>query len=237
MTTSDAACWAGAASIAAASIAVHASAGAPPHREAAASLERFLARPAVVHEYRAQRRLEASGGGQRGWLEGDISFTIASGLQYDVTGEGGSGYIRSRVLRSLLDEERRVIAEGRTGSVALTQANYTFFPETLDDAGLAIVRIEPRRKERSLIKGRVFLTADEGHPVRIEGVLAKSPSFWIARTSVVRSYGPIDGAFMPLLLDTNGQLRLFGSSALRMTYRYLEIDNRAVLEESEDPHP
>jgi hypothetical protein len=32
-------------------------------------------------------------------------------------------------------------------------------------------------------------------------------------------------------LDTTAQLRLLGSSALRMTYRYAEVDERAVVDE------
>lgn len=230
MTRAHAAYCAGAASIAV-SMAVHVSAARAPDADAAGALEQFLDRPAEVHEYRAVRRLDASGSGQRGWLEVDISFTTAAGLQYVVTGEGGSRYIRNRVLRSLLEEERRLIAEERTASVAVSAANYDFHPEAMDATGLAVVRIEPRRKDRSLIKGRMFLTAEDGDLVRIEGLLAKSPSFWIARTRVIRSYERIDGALMPVLLDTSAQLRLLGSSALRMAYRYSQIDDRAVAEE------
>ena len=48
--------------------------------------------------------------------------------------------------------------------------------------------------------------------------------------NVVRSYRRINGVLMPVSLDTTAQLRLLGSSALRMTYRYVQIDERAVID-------
>jgi hypothetical protein len=201
--------------------------GAATRDTAATAMERFLARPAIAHQYSASRRLEASGSGQRGWLDAQTEFTPASGLNYEVTAEGGSGYIRSRVLRSLLDEEQELIARGRSAAVAISHENYEFTPERITDEGLASVVIRPRRKDRSLIAGRMFLTM-EGDLVRVEGKLARNPSFWVTRASIVRSYQRISGVLMPVSLDTNAQLRLLGSSALRMTYRYSRVDGREV---------
>jgi hypothetical protein len=199
-----------------------------PDPTVVAAMEKFLARPFVPHQYRASRRLEASGPGHRGWLEAQTQFAPESGLIYEVMAEGGSGYIRNRVLRSLLDEEQRLIAGGRTRGVALTTENYEFKPEGVNDEGLAVVAMRPLRKDRSLIGGRMFLTIADGELVRVEGRLAKNPSFWITRVNVVRSYRRISGVLMPVSLDTTAQLRLLGSSALVMTYRYSHIDERPV---------
>jgi len=203
-------------------------AASAPSPDALAAMEMFLARPAGAHPYRASRRLEASGSGQRGWLDVQTDFTVSSGLQYEVTAEGGSGYIRTRVLRSLLDEERRLIANGRGPAVAISGANYQFRLEGVNEEGLTVVSLRPRRKDRSLINGRMFLTTLDGDLVRIEGRLARNPSFWITRVQVVRLYRRIDGVLMPVSLDTTAQLRLLGSSSLRMTYRYSHIDERPV---------
>jgi hypothetical protein len=193
-------------------------------------MQQFLDRTTAARQYSAFRRLEASGTGQQGWLDVQTEFRVGSGLSYAVTAEGGSGYIRSRVLRSLLDEERNLIARGRSARVAISSENYRFSPEGLDDEGLAIVGIQPRRKDRSLIAGRMFLTP-EGSLVRVEGRLVKNPSFWVTRAHLVRSYRQINGVLMPVSLETTADLRLLGSSALRMTYRYAQVDDQAVVDE------
>ena len=200
---------------------------------AAAAMEKFLARPTLPHQYSASRRLEASGSGQRAWLDVQTHFTLESGLRYEVTAEGGSGYIRSRILRSLLDEEQRLIARGGSAGVAVSAANYEFRPEGVNEEGLAVVGLKPLRKDRSLFIGRMFLTAEDGDLVRMEGRLAKNPSFWVTRAHAVRSYRRINGVRMPVSLETTAQLRLLGSSALRMTYRYSHIDEQPVSDEQE----
>ena len=59
------------------------------------------------------------------------------------TAEGGSGYIRSKVLRAVLEGEREVIAQGETARSSLAPANYTFQPLGVDEQGLANVLFTP----------------------------------------------------------------------------------------------
>jgi hypothetical protein len=202
-------------------------------RDATLAMHNFLERQATPHEYHAQRHLEASGSGQRGWLDVQTQFTVAAGLRYEVTAEGGSGYIRSRVLRSMLDEEQETLARGATPTIAISAANYRFAPESLNEERLAVVGMQPLRKARNLIAGQMFLTID-GDLLRIQGRLVKNPSFWVTRVELVKSYGRINGVLMPVSLETTAQLRLLGSSALRMTYRYSQIDEHPVVETVED---
>jgi hypothetical protein len=204
-----------------------------PHPDADAAIEKFLGRPARPHQYRAGRRLEASGSGQRAWLQVRTDYEPLSGMRYEVTAEGGSGYIRSRVLRSLLDEEQRLIALGTTGTVALSTNNYQFTSEGINADGLAVIAMKPLRKERSLIVGRMFLDPATGDLVRVEGRLAKTPSFWLKRVDVVRAYRRVNDVVVPVSLQTTGQLRLLGRSTLNMTYEYSEVDERPVAESLE----
>jgi hypothetical protein len=206
---------------------VHIAAGPELDARASAAVQQFLDHASTAHQYTASRRLEASGSGRLGWMEVHTDFSGSSGLSYQVTAEGGSGYIRSRVLRSLLDEEQQLIARNASATVAISTRNYELTPEGVDEEGLVIVNIRPLRKERSLIAGRMMLTAD-GDLVRVEGRLAKNPTFWVTRVSVVRVYQRINGVVMPVSLESRAQLRLLGSSALRMTYRYVQIDERPV---------
>ena len=207
-----------------------AAASAADQSAAETAMQQFLARGKPAYQYSASRRLEASGSGQRAWLDVQTDFSAASGLLYRVTAEGGSGYIRSRVLRSLLDEEQRLVAHGGSSSVALSTDNYQFTPERINEEGLAVVGMRPMRKERPLVVGRMFLTLD-GELLRVEGRLARNPSFWVSRAVVVRVYRRINGVAMPVSLQTTAHLRLLGSSTLHMTYRYSHVDDREVADD------
>jgi hypothetical protein len=150
----------------------------------------------------------------------DAAFT------WDVLEEGGSELIRKRVLRETLEKEAQVHREGLSRRGGLTDENYTFSPPSPVEGGVR-VGIEPRKREDMLIKGDMLLSR-EGMLLRVEGELVKRPSFWTKSVHLVRQYGRVEGTHVPLRLDIVAQVRLVGTSRLSMTYRYLEINGRAV---------
>jgi hypothetical protein len=192
------------------------------------SIRQFLAQDDAQHAYRATRRLEARNGSRSGWIEAVTEYSTSGGFRYDITSEGGSKYIRSRVLRAVLDGERDLIAQGATARGALARENYTFESNGVDDDGLANILLSPRRQETVLIAGTMFLRPDDGALVRLQGRPAKNPSFWVKSVTIVRSYDRIEGVVLPVAMESHAQLRMLGAATLHMTYRYSEIDGRPV---------
>jgi hypothetical protein len=190
------------------------------------SIEQFLAQDDTQHPYRAVRHLKAENGGRKGWLEAITEYSPETGFRYEITSEGGSGYIRSKVLKALLDAEQDVIARGETARSSLALANYTFQANGIDTDGLANVLLSPRRKERVLVSGMMALNRNDGALVRLEGRLARNPSFWIKDVDIVRTYDRVGGTVVPVSLESKAQVRFLGEATLHMTYVYSEIDGR-----------
>jgi hypothetical protein len=191
------------------------------------SIRRFLEQDDTQHPYRATRRLEATNGGRSGRLEALTEYSRETGFRYEVTDEAGSGSI-TKALRAVLAAEHDMIAQGQSARSSIDRANYTFEPDGIDEEGLANILLSPRRKERELVAGRMFLAPDEGRLVRLHGQLAKNPSFWITNVEVLWSYDRIDGAVVPVSLTSNARVRFLGAATMRMTYHYSEIDGRTV---------
>jgi hypothetical protein len=152
-------------------------------------------------------------------------YSRQTGFRYEVMDEEGSGSI-TKALRAVLSAEGDMIAKGQSARSSLDRANYTFEPEGIDEEGLANILLSPRRKERELVAGRMFLAPEEGRLVRLQGQLAKNPSFWITNVEVLWSYDSIGGTIVPVSLKSNAQVRFFGAATMHMTYQYLEIDGR-----------
>ena len=205
-----------------------ASVGAAIPDPAVHSLREFLSRGDAQRPYEAVRRLEARNGDRTGWMEATTAYSTQAGFRYQITAEGGSDSIRVKVLRAVLEGEREVIALGETSRSAIDSKNYEFRAGGVDSDGLANVTLTPRRKERVLLSGTMFLRPDQGDLVRLEGRLAKSPSFWIKNVDIVRAYERINGVVVPVRLDSRAQVRFLGAATLQMTYRYSEIDGRPV---------
>lgn len=192
------------------------------------SITEFLKQDDGQHAYKALRRLEAVNGSRSGWLEAATEYSPATGFQYRVLSEGGSGCIRNVVLRGVLDGEREAITKGETARSSLDRTNYLFQANGLSADGLANVRVLPRRRDRTLVDGTIFLTAVTGDLVRLTGRLAKSPSFWVKNVDIARSYARLGGVVVPVSLASTAELRLLGTATLHMRYVYSEIDGRRL---------
>jgi len=200
------------------------------------SIQQFLAQSDAQPAYRAIRRLEARTGDKHGWLEAVTEYSPETGFDYEITAEGGSGVIRGRVLRAVLQGEGEVISQGGSARSSLARANYTFQPNGVDQEGLANVLLSPRRKEPVLVAGTMFLQPSDGNLVRLEGRLARSPSFWVKNVDIVRRYEQIAGVVMPVALESKAQMRMLGGAGtLRMTYTYSQVDGRSVSSPATEP--
>lgn len=192
------------------------------------SIRQFLAQGDTQPSYRAVRRLEARNGKRSGWLEAVTEYAPGAGFRYTVTAEGGHAYIRDKVLRAVLDGERDVITRGEASRSSLAEENYTFQANGISEDGLVNVSVSPRRRERVLVAGQMFLQPEDGRLVRLQGQLARSPSFWIKNVAIVRTYDRIAGSVVPVALESHAQMRMLGNATLNMTYQYSHINGRPV---------
>jgi hypothetical protein len=207
--------------------------GTPPP-EPALETERafalFVARPdEPVTRYRARRRMEARALGKRAWMEVRVELDPEAGFRWWVESEGGSRALIERCFLKLLRLEAEGHASGLAESSALTSANYDFAPEGRTPEGLVRLRARPRRKEASLIDGSFVITPDTADIVRVEGKLARAPSFWIPKVQLSRHYVRIGSHRIVTRLESTASLRLIGSSFLVVTYDYDMIDGDQIV--------
>jgi hypothetical protein len=193
-------------------------------------LHRFLSRPdEPLNTYRGTRRLE--GRNERfnvsGWMEIETELT-ADGFHYRVIDEGGSDMIRKRVFRQMLENEEQVFAAGDASRSGFTAVNYELTPAGSEEPGIVKLFARPKRHDVTLIDGAVYITDTDADLVRVEGQLAKNPSFWTRRVDVVKQYGRVGGLRVPVRMESTAQMRLVGVSTMTMTYEYSMINGVSV---------
>ena len=198
---------------------------------AVSPLQRFLARgeePPV--EYRALRRLEAHNPkfNQSAWMTAWTEYDHAGGFRFTIVDEGGSGYIRSKVLRAALEGEQKIWANHEPQHASFTHDNYTFDAGEPAPDGLASVAVKPRRKDVLLVEGSIFVQPGDGDLARIEGRLSKTPSFWTRRVDVVRRYERMAGVRVPISIESVAHVLIAGRSTFKMTYEYETINGKHV---------
>jgi hypothetical protein len=148
----------------------------------------------------------------------------ADGFHYRVIDEGGSDLIRGRVFRSMLENEEQIFASGDVARSSFTPTNYDLTAGDAAEPGLVKLFARPKRKDVTLIDGAVFITDTDADLVRVEGRLAKSPSFWTRRVDVVKQYARVAGLRVPVRVESTAQIRFAGTSTMTMTYDYEMIN-------------
>jgi hypothetical protein len=178
--------------------------------------------------YRAFRRMEGGliDSERRGWIEAWTEYTPGRGFTYDIVREGGSEYVRNKILRGMLVSEQNLIASGKRLHASLESMNYLFEDGGMADGGLQRVLLKPAKKSDGILNGSVFVDLESGLMTRIEGRLVKSPSFWLRDVDVTYKYAHVGDRVVPVEMTSTGRVRMFGRSNFRMVYDYESIDGR-----------
>jgi len=108
------------------------------------------------NQFRALRRLEAQSDklGNSAWIEAWTEADPAAGFSFQIVGEGGSGFVRGRVLRPWLENEKRMWAAGDPERASFTHENYTFDDRGPMPDGLVRLAVKSRRKDLLLVDVR-----------------------------------------------------------------------------------
>ena len=190
---------------------------------------RFCTPSQELREYRALRRMHAWSDrlNQEAWM--DAYTTLHHGrFEYRIVDERGSDTIRNKVLRAMLQREQELVNNGDAAKADLTEENYQFkHPQTADD-GATVVPIQARRKDILLVNGQMVINPANGELVRVEGRLAKNPSFWTTLVNVVRKYSRIGGVRVPVATESTAKIRFAGTSQLEVRYEYESVNGQPV---------
>jgi hypothetical protein len=157
-----------------------------------------------------------------GWLEAETTFEPGRGFTYRILREGGDKGIRNRVLRKVLEAERDMSEPSSAARATLSPHNYTLSPN-VDGS----IRLTPKRREQALIDGVATLDAD-GRLRRVEGRLAKSPSFWVKRVEITRHYEPVQGHAMPVHVASTADVKFAGPCEFAMWIDYTAVDGQRL---------
>jgi hypothetical protein len=153
---------------------------------------------------------------------GRMEFRAPDQKMFVVMSESGSGLIRHRALNPLISSEIEAAAGKEHHDSSITPANYSL--ELLGEQQVGfnrcfVARAIPKREDKYLFEGKLWIDVDDYAVVRIEGHPARRPSFWIQRADFVREYQKIDGFWLPKKDQTFVQVRLYGKKVLTITHQ------------------
>jgi hypothetical protein len=153
---------------------------------------------------------------------GEMEYRRPDKKTFVTTSESGSGLVRHLALDPLIASEIEAASGKQRRDSSITPANYTL--ELLGEQQVGpyycfVVRAMPRRSDKYLFEGKVWIDAQDFAVVRIAGHPAKKLSFWIEQADFVREYQRINGFWLPQKDETFVRVRMYGHEVLTIEHQ------------------
>jgi len=140
---------------------------------------------------------------------------------FNVIAEDGWKSANKHVLKKMLESESETSTPAIRPQTRLTADNYTFTlvqSEVINDRLTYVVDVTPKRRNKYLMEGRVWIDAQDFAMVRAEGQPARNPSFWTKSVHFVQQYQKSGSYWFPASTLSVTEARIFGTTQVNINY-------------------
>jgi hypothetical protein len=139
----------------------------------------------------------------------DITYLPPDQKQYRI--ERSSGGMGEKILRDILAKETDTSKEAQRKEVS--PENYDFKlvgEETVNGRRCFVLSMQPKRQEKDMLRGKLWVDAETYNLHRIEGQVVKSPSWWVRDLYILMSFACIDGVWLHTATHAVADVRFKG---------------------------
>jgi hypothetical protein len=140
---------------------------------------------------------------------------------FEVLSEEGWRSANHHVLKKMMESEAETSHPTMRPKTLLTPENYTFSlvqTEQLDGRPTYVIGVLPKRHDKYLFEGRIWVDASDFALVRCEGKPAKNPSFWTRSIQFVHQYQKNNEFWFPRTTESVTEARIFGTTKVEIHY-------------------
>lgn len=182
-----------------------------------------LARQSSIEGYAGMRRyvLENQKFHKRAEMLVQVQGDKDGTKHFEVVSEDGWKAAHRHVLHKMLESETETSRPEKRADARLNAANYDFSltgTELVAGRTAYVLEVHPKRSEKYLFEGRIWVDVEDYALVRAEGKPAKKPSFWTKNIHFVQVYQKCGPFWFPLSTQSVTEAHLFGTTDVSIEY-------------------
>lgn len=160
-------------------------------------------------------------------VKAEINFVPPRHQDYKIVNADGSSRGES-IVRHLLEDQTKAANSGQApGAVSHENYNFAYLGEArLDGHDCYVLRLLPKREEKSLVDGQAWVDQHTYLVRRIDGEMAKMPSWWLKSVHVTLDFGNFDGMWLQEGTRAVADVRIFGKHTF--TSKAVDLESGAV---------
>jgi len=140
---------------------------------------------------------------------------------FEVVSEQGWKSANKHVLRKMLESEAETSRPDKRPTTRVTPDNYRFQmlgTELVENRPAYVIQVLPKRQDKYLFEGRIWVDTEDFALVRAEGKPAKNPSFWTRSVHFVHRYQKAGHFWFPCSTESITEARIFGATEVTIHY-------------------
>jgi len=140
---------------------------------------------------------------------------------FDVVSESGWNSANKAVLRKMLESESEISTRTLRPKTRLTADNYDFGmlgTEIIEGRPAYIISVVPKRHDKYLMEGRIWVDASDYALVRAEGKPASNPSLWTRNVRFVQRYKKNGAFWFPSSTNSVSDAVFFGTTYVSISH-------------------
>jgi len=156
----------------------------------------------------------------------DLTFVPPDRKHYAILKANGMG-LGEKIVRQMLEHETDIVKD--YGATDLTAANYNFRfvrEEELSGHHAYVLEMIPLRKDKTLLRGHIWVDSANYRLLRTEGVPGKAPSWWLRDSHIVLVYGEVGGMWLQTSSESTANVRFVGPHTMvahDVDYKFNEL--------------
>lgn len=144
----------------------------------------------------------------------NIAFAPPNLKKYTVQRATGSG-LGETIVRRMLEGEIAMTKKSSATDISEDNYNFRFVrEEDVDGKRCHVLEMLPRRKDKNLLRGNVWVDANTYLLRRAEGSLAMNPSWWVRDVNIVLLFGDAGGMWLQTGLEATANVRIPGQATV-----------------------
>ena len=144
----------------------------------------------------------------------ELSFIPPDAKQFVIREATGMG-LGERIVRQMLEHETAIVRN--YGSTDMSPANYEFRmvgQEVWEGHPCYVLEMLPRRKDKILLRGKIWVDSTTYLTRRTEGEPGKAPSWWLRDSRIVLIYGDVAGMWLQISSESTADVRFLGTHTM-----------------------
>jgi hypothetical protein len=179
-------------------------------------------------------------GGKNASMEVLATYSAPDQHNFSVTSQSGSKLLLNRVLLKLLDSEKEAFQNHK--QVELSPQNYNFTLVGMEKVPPGdtcyVLKVKPRKENKFLYAGKIWVDAHDFAVVRMEGEPAKAPSFWVRDTQISSNWEKVGNFWFIAHNHSVSHIRMGGVATLNIDYgeyQITRVDRDAARTQAQGP--